>query len=284
MASKIVLTITSGEDYTRLAARLKLKTSSYKTNLPNIAEVLGSMGAGMTDFTSGYLTLSTTGRARVKFTGAAANDETLTINGITFTAKTSGAVAANGEFDLSATPGTQATNLAAAINAVADTHISGVVTAEVFTTYVATLTSTGTASNNETFVLNDKTFTAKTSGAVAANAEFDISGTPTTQAANIVAAINAVADTRVNGVVTAFNVAGVVYIYALVNENKGLYLTESLTNATRVDFASSSNAGIVNINANYPSAGILGYTITESMANTTVTAWALDANATSTTL
>lgn len=284
MASKIVITISSNEDYTRLASRLNLKSSAYKANLPKIAEVLGSMAAGTTDFTSGSLTLSTTGRARVNFTGAAANDETITINGVVFTAKTSGAVAADGEFDLSATPGTQATNLAAAINAVADTAISGVVTAEVFTTYVATLTMTATAVADETFVLNGKTFTAKASGAVAADAEFDISATPTTQAASIVATINAVADTRVNGVVTAFNVAGVVYIYALVNENKGLYLTESLTDATRVDFASSSNAGIVNVNATYPSAGILGYTITESMQNTTVTAWALDANATSTTL
>lgn len=173
--ANIVLTITSSEDYARLASRLNLKTSSYKANLPKIAEVLGGMAGGMTDFTSGKLEVTTTATALVTFTGAATNNETLVINGVTFTAKTSGAVAANGEFDLS--------------------------------------------------------------------------GTVATQAANLVAAISAQVSTAIAGVLTA-----------------------------------TSLAGVVTLSATYPGAATLGYTITESMTNTTVTAWTLDANATNTTL
>jgi hypothetical protein len=59
--------------------------------------------------------------------GAATANQTMTVAGQTLTAKTSGAVPANGEFNLSATVGTQATNIAAAINAVV--ALSGIVTA-----------------------------------------------------------------------------------------------------------------------------------------------------------
>lgn len=67
---------------------------------------------------SGTITIASTGPT---------NNQTCTIAGVTFTAKTSGAVPANGEFNISATPATVATNLAAAINAV--TSLSGVVSA-----------------------------------------------------------------------------------------------------------------------------------------------------------
>lgn len=55
------------------------------------------------------------------------NSQTMTLGNTTLTAKTSGSVAASGEFDISATPSVVATNLAAAINAVA--AFSGVFTA-----------------------------------------------------------------------------------------------------------------------------------------------------------
>jgi hypothetical protein len=77
----------------------------------------------------------------------------------------------------------------------------------------ATITSTGTASNNETMLLCNQTLTAKTSGAVAANGEFNISATPATQATNIAAAINAVA--ALSGVVTATSALGVVTVTAV---------------------------------------------------------------------
>lgn len=78
----------------------------------------------------------------------------------------------------------------------------------------ATITSTGSAANNETMKLCNQTLTAKTSGAVAASGEFNISGTVGTQAASIALAINSVP--ALAGVVTAEAVAGVVTVTAVV--------------------------------------------------------------------
>ena len=122
-------------------------------------------------------------------------------------------------------------------------------TVDIVTTAKALVTFTGAAVNNETLIINGVTFTAKTSGAVAANGEFDLSATVATQATNLAAAINAVADTRIAGVVTA-----------------------------------SSAFGVVTISAVYPSYACLGYSISESMTNTAVTAWALDSNKTQNTI
>ena len=58
-------------------------------------------------------------------TGGSANNETCSICGVTFTAKTSGAT--GNQFNISATAATQAANMAAAINASAS--LSGIVTA-----------------------------------------------------------------------------------------------------------------------------------------------------------
>jgi phage tail sheath gpL-like len=62
--------------------------------------------------------------------------------------------------------------------------------------------------------LANQTLTAKTSGAVAADGEFDISGTVGTQAANIAAAINAMPE--LSGIVTAVANAGVVTVTSVV--------------------------------------------------------------------
>jgi hypothetical protein len=100
----------------------------------------------------------------------------------------------------------------------------------------ATITSTGTASNGETMSLLNQTLTAKTSGAVAANGEFNISGTVGTQAANIAAAINKA--------VSAKALAGVVTVTASVpgTIGNGLQISESLTNVTATAFAGGTDA------------------------------------------
>jgi len=58
-------------------------------------------------------------------TGGSTNNQTMTICGVTLTAKTSST--ANNEFTISATAATQAANMAAAINA--STNLAGIVTA-----------------------------------------------------------------------------------------------------------------------------------------------------------
>jgi len=107
-------------------------------------------------------------------------------------------------------------------------------------TATLTVSSTG-SSNDETMVLCGVTFTAKTSGAT--GNQFNISTTPTTQAANMVAAFNASAD--LTGIVTAANVAGVVTITAVLPGKFGnaLVVTESLTNVALTTSFATAAAG-----------------------------------------
>lgn len=111
----------------------------------------------------------------------------------------------------------------------------------------ATITSTGAASNNETMLLCNQTLTAKTSGAVAANGEFNLSATVGTQATNIAAAINAVA--ALSGVVTATASLGVVTVSAVAPGiiGNGFQISESLTNVTVAAFAGGVNALVLTL-------------------------------------
>ncbi len=105
----------------------------------------------------------------------------------------------------------------------------------------ATITSTGSAVNNETMSLLNVTLTGKTSGAVAASGEFNISGTVGTQATNIAAAINAVS--TLTGKVTATALAGVVTVTSTCPGivGNGLQISESLTNVTVTQFAGGTD-------------------------------------------
>lgn len=109
-----------------------------------------------------------------------------------------------------------------------------------------TVSSTGPL-NNETAVVAGTTITGKTSGAVPANGEFNISTTPATAAANIALAINSVAS--LVGVVTATSNLGVVTITASVPGllGNGLILTEALTNVTATAFSGGTNGTVYNI-------------------------------------
>lgn len=113
----------------------------------------------------------------------------------------------------------------------------------------ATITSTGSASNGETMSIANVTFTAETSGAV--GNQFNISGTPTTQAANMVAAINA--SPNLAGIVTASNVAGVVTLTAVApgTLGNGFQLSEALTNVTATQFTGGVDGTVVTVSNGY---------------------------------
>lgn len=114
-----------------------------------------------------------------------------------------------------------------------------------------TITSTGSASNGETMTLANVTLTAKTSGADPTAGEFDISATPTTQAANIALAINS--DTDFAGIVTAKSALGVVTVTSVVPGliGNGLDLTESLTNVTVAAFSGGNEGTSADIKVSY---------------------------------
>ncbi len=104
--------------------------------------------------------------------------------------------------------------------------------------------STGGSSNDETMTLGNVTLTAKTSGAVPADGEFDISATATTQAANMVLAINSVPELQ--GVVTASNALGVITITAVAPGaiGNGIEMSESLTNVAITNAMGSLTLGV----------------------------------------
>ncbi len=104
-----------------------------------------------------------------------------------------------------------------------------------------TVTSTG-PTNGQTCTIAGVTFTAKTSGAVPANSEFDISATPATVAANIVTAINATV--ALSGVVSATSALGVVTVTAAIPGTVGngiVIVNVNLSNTSFVTLANGDN-------------------------------------------
>lgn len=105
----------------------------------------------------------------------------------------------------------------------------------------ATITSTGTASNNETMSIANQTLTAKTSGADPTLGEFNISGTVGTQATNIALAINS--KVALAAFVTATSSLGVVTVTAKAGGTVGnaYQMSEALTNVTVTQFTGGTN-------------------------------------------
>ena len=105
----------------------------------------------------------------------------------------------------------------------------------------ATLTLTGLPTAAQTFTLCGTSFTAIASGAT--GNQFNIGADATATAANIVTTINNSVSAAVAGVVTASSVAGVVTITAVVPgvAGNGYTLAETLDNTTAANFSGGSN-------------------------------------------
>lgn len=124
MSSTHNIVLTVADD---LEATVDLDPGDSRTALKNLINYLQAMLGGRKSGTLGIRTglAYATATLTVSSTGSV-NDETMTIAGITFTAKTSGAT--GNQFNISSTPATQATNMANAFNASSD--LAGIVTAE----------------------------------------------------------------------------------------------------------------------------------------------------------
>lgn len=99
------------------------------------------------------------------------------------------------------------------------------------------ITSGGIATDADTITVANVELLAKTSGAVPADGEFDISAVVATQAANIALAINSVPELA--GIVTADSALGVVTVTAVAPGamGNGLQLSENANNVTVTAFA-----------------------------------------------
>lgn len=131
------LAISTGRDDATLKAMFETPGTSPKhETAQRLQNFLTSVSTGTESGPSGAaptIAISIEGQATAASgtltvaTGGSSNNQTCSVAGVTLTAKTSGAVPANGEFNISATAATQATNMAATINAT--TTLSGIVTA-----------------------------------------------------------------------------------------------------------------------------------------------------------
>lgn len=134
------------------------------------------------------------------------------------------------------TTGADAGNTIRSIAAFLETQVNGrginVVYFDTAVSASTTGTFTGDPTAADTITVNGVVFTARASGA-AAN-EFNIGGTPTLNATNLAAAINASVSTGIVGTVGASSSLGVVTFFAIVPGSAGLNIpiTESLDQFT----------------------------------------------------
>jgi len=130
MSVQVVLTITANESEERLNQLLDQETSKPKEWMQQLRNFL--IRVVSTDIPStidqqidGGDAVAASGT--FTFSNTAANNDTVLINGVTFTAKTSGAT--GNQFNIGASATASAANLAAAINASATALVSGLVSA-----------------------------------------------------------------------------------------------------------------------------------------------------------
>jgi hypothetical protein len=128
MASKQTLILSLPDSAASFTSSMGISTATTPSPHQGITGLINYLKAIQGGIRSGSITLyagSVQNTAVITVTGAASNDETMVVCGVTFTAKTSGAT--GNEFNLSATPTTQATNMVTAFNASSD--LTGIVTA-----------------------------------------------------------------------------------------------------------------------------------------------------------
>jgi phage tail sheath gpL-like len=144
MSSLFRITVTSGASAATVKGRLRLNVTGYA---PSVIERVGSYFSTVAGaIHTGRLSIVTTA---VQATGtitlsSLANNDTITVNGVVYTAKTSGASGLN-QFNLGASDTTAAANFVAKLNADTSTSITDVVTA---TSALAVITFTSVVPGN----------------------------------------------------------------------------------------------------------------------------------------
>jgi hypothetical protein len=117
----IIQTDQTADSFRSVCNLAPLKLPALNNFLDYISGVCGGNYSAKFTFYTGAVQAT----GLITSTGAATAGETMVVAGVTFTARASGAT--GNEYNLSATVGTQAANMAAAINA--STNLAGIVTA-----------------------------------------------------------------------------------------------------------------------------------------------------------
>jgi hypothetical protein len=124
---QLTLVINSADSADTLNAFVNPQEGNQKPTLTGIENLISAMNGGMKDIEDGLVIFGVPAIATVTFTGAPTAAQLVTINGVAFTARASGAVA--NEFNIGGSVTITATNLAAAINASVTDGVSGCVVA-----------------------------------------------------------------------------------------------------------------------------------------------------------
>lgn len=125
--AKIVLELELDHDSTQLQAILSKDTTAKDEVIHEFINVLEGLAVGAYNGALNVKIGAVPASLSGTFTGDPAADETVTINGVTFTAKASGAT--GNQFNIGASVTAHAANLAAAINASATAGIADVIRA-----------------------------------------------------------------------------------------------------------------------------------------------------------
>lgn len=127
MAINVNINIDVDDSADSVTSLINGSNSVTDRNLQGIANFIGALQGGMRSFSSGRITVTTKATALLTLTGLPVAAETFTLNGVTFTARASGAVA--NEFNIGASATATATAIAAAINASVTNGVKDAVTA-----------------------------------------------------------------------------------------------------------------------------------------------------------
>lgn len=126
--AKILINLDSIETGEVLSSYINPQEGNQDVTLAGIANIIDAVMGGRYDLTTGELVVGVSAIGYVNFTGAPSNDNTVTINGVVFTAKTSGAT--GDQFNIGSQPSDSVANLVAAVNDSTSNGIKDVITAE----------------------------------------------------------------------------------------------------------------------------------------------------------
>lgn len=263
MSTYLNIALTVDMDADMLVAQAGQNADNPADSMENLTNLLAGITSGTLNKGSAVVNVGGAPSAgTLTYSGQPSNNETFVLNGVTFTYKTTGAVAneVNIGQQISETMSNTAASRVSAIQ--------------------STLTLSGLPTAGQTFTLCGYTFTAIANGADRTGPlQFNIGSDATTTGDNIEAAWNTYAATL--ALATATNAAGTVTFdstagqgQAITAINTAASINASVTAKVANVVTASASGSVVTIRSLGQGKGTLLYTLTTSATNTTAGAFA----------